>query len=70
MGGQRIRPRLCTSVEGKEDSYAESDSKVSETQVVAPKYWVLQLHGELVGGFVEGGFGFAGEVKDKTLEDQ
>ena len=31
---------------------------------------VLQFHGELVGGFVGGGFGFGGEVEDEALEDE
>ena len=30
----------------------------------------LKFHGELVGGFVGGGFGFGGEVEDEALEEQ
>src|SRR5216683_860449 len=30
----------------------------------------LEFHGELVGGFVGGGFGFGGEVEDEALEDE
>jgi hypothetical protein len=29
----------------------------------------LEIHGELVGGFIGGGFGFSGEIEDKALED-
>jgi hypothetical protein len=33
------------------------------------EYATSQLHGELVGGVVGGGFGFGGEVEDKALQD-
>jgi hypothetical protein len=57
---------LCWSIDAKrkEDSQAEENSKRSGAQVEAPKYWMLKFHGELVGGFVGGGFGFGGEVED------
>src|SRR6266851_805684 len=29
-----------------------------------------EFHGELVGGFVGGGFGFGGEIEDEALEDE
>ena len=41
--------------------------RISESRYGAPGFverWSLQLHGELVGGFVGGGFGFGGEVED------
>jgi hypothetical protein len=64
MGRQCESLCLSVSAEGKENSQAEGNSKGSEAQVEAPKYWVSKFHGELVGGFVGGGFGFGGEVED------
>src|ERR1700687_4866804 len=42
-------------------------------EIWAPDFvgrWSLEFHGELVGRFVGGGFGFGGEVEDEALEDE
>ena len=52
---------------------ASHDAHTSESMYRAPDFverWSLQLHGELVGRFEGGGFGFGGEVEDEALEDE